>query len=370
MREVSSFIVDKLGKVIYYDAGFVRLFGNTGQIPDRVLKKMGVENEGEIDIGNQRYIYEMKRVGSVYICRIKETETISPQILQRILDLLPVVAVIHDGRKIEFANVIAREYGFKSGTLISDALRFFDKPEIAAGRIYKMMSGVVNEVPEYVYKIKTARGEIYAKLYAGRIEFRDKVAILLIAVDITAEIRKLQFLEAYGNLMRNLYLEKERLLENFCSEIKKVDAVTGISMFFDGQEITTGSESDNVFSFQGANLILKIYSSSKFKEDEEALLHQISQSLEIALNYKESKLKLEEAYKRLETNLKHFEFLADRLRNPLAAIVSSLELKDSLGERTFEIISESSKKILEILDKLSVEEKKTMKIREELSERR
>ncbi|HID43551.1 MAG TPA: hypothetical protein EYP30_07250 [Archaeoglobaceae archaeon] len=55
-----------------------------------------------------------------------------------------------------------------------------------------------------------------------------------------------------------------------------------------------------------------------------------------------------------------FETSADRLRNPLAVIMSSLELKDELGsEKVIETVEEMARRIKKELDEMREEEIKT-----------
>jgi len=67
-----------------------------------------------------------------------------------------------------------------------------------------------------------------------------------------------------------------------------------------------------------------------------------------------------EAIEQLVTNLCQFDSSADRLRNPLAVIMSALELRDELGtEKVLETIDKQVKRIKDELDELRKEELKT-----------
>lgn len=77
-----------------------------------------------------------------------------------------------------------------------------------------------------------------------------------------------------------------------------------------------------------------------------------------------------EALEQLAANLSQFEATADRLRNPLAAITSAIELKDELGEeRVLEIVGEHAKRIKEELDVMRKEEMKTHRLTEKSLEK-
>jgi PAS domain S-box-containing protein len=85
--------------------------------------------------------------------------------------------------------------------------------------------------------------------------------------------------------------------------------------------------------------VITIHSSSEFREDEIALLEKLSKNIAFALGVYEIEKREKMAVEQLVINLMQLEKSADRLRNPLAVIMSSLELKDELGsERTFKLI--------------------------------
>ncbi len=71
---------------------------------------------------------------------------------------------------------------------------------------------------------------------------------------------------------------------------------------------------------------------------------------------------------RLKENLEQFQFLSDRLRNPLSVITGVLEIADEIDTRKgFEMIKTSARKIKEVLDQLSDAEIESKKIYECLS---
>jgi len=77
-----------------------------------------------------------------------------------------------------------------------------------------------------------------------------------------------------------------------------------------------------------------------------------------------------EALEQLAANLMQFETSADRLRNPLAVIMSSLELKDEFGkDRVLEIVDEYSKRIKKELDEMREEEINTFLLTEKSIEK-
>lgn len=69
----------------------------------------------------------------------------------------------------------------------------------------------------------------------------------------------------------------------------------------------------------------------------------------------------------LSENLKRFETSSDKLRNPLAILITSLEVKDELGDDEFlKIVREQTIKIQQELDGLREEENKTYELVEEI----
>lgn len=71
----------------------------------------------------------------------------------------------------------------------------------------------------------------------------------------------------------------------------------------------------------------------------------------------------EELLKTVRENLKQFQYLSDKLRNPLAVIFGALELKDELGlEKACLMISESAEKIKRVLDEFSECEVQTIRL--------
>lgn len=109
--------------------------------------------------------------------------------------------------------------------------------------------------------------------------------------------------------------------------------------------------------------IILIHSNSKFKQEEKELLKKLSGNIAFALKAYEVEKEKVVAMEQLATNLTHFEKSADRLRNPLAVIMTSLELIDVYGkDKVIEIIGEQSFRIKKELDELRKEEINTYKL--------
>ncbi|MFN3384636.1 MAG: hypothetical protein ACK401_07055 [Archaeoglobaceae archaeon] len=99
--------------------------------------------------------------------------------------------------------------------------------------------------------------------------------------------------------------------------------------------------------------------------DEERLqiFQDLFQVVRLACENLEFRKKKEEIILVLKRSLEHFQFLADKLRNPLAVILGALELKEELGvDKTCELVENGAERIKDILDKLSDHEAKVREI--------
>ncbi|MEM0088437.1 MAG: hypothetical protein QXD49_07455 [Archaeoglobaceae archaeon] len=98
--------------------------------------------------------------------------------------------------------------------------------------------------------------------------------------------------------------------------------------------------------------------------DEERLqvFQDLFQVVRLACENLEFRKKKEEIILALKESLEHFQFLADKLRNPLAVIFGALEIKEELGvEKTCALVENGAERIRKILDELSNHE---LRIRE------
>jgi len=103
--------------------------------------------------------------------------------------------------------------------------------------------------------------------------------------------------------------------------------------------------------------VVTIHSSTDFGEDEIQLLQKLSRNIAFALSSYKMKEERNSMMEQLACNLVQFDKAADRLRNPLAAIMGSLELKEVLGEeKVLRIVGEQAKRIKTELDELRSEE--------------
>ncbi|HID42195.1 MAG TPA: hypothetical protein EYP30_00190, partial [Archaeoglobaceae archaeon] len=113
--------------------------------------------------------------------------------------------------------------------------------------------------------------------------------------------------------------------------------------------------------------VVLFHSDSEFNNEEVALLEKLSENIAFALSSYKIRQDRKRAIEQLTANLIAFDRSADRLRNPLAAIIGAIELKEELGsEKIMEIVDEQAKKILEELNRLRKEELNTFRLTEEI----
>ncbi len=106
-------------------------------------------------------------------------------------------------------------------------------------------------------------------------------------------------------------------------------------------------------------------------EEELQVLKDTILVLARAIESLEMRMERERILRQLVENLRQFEFLADRLRNPLAVILGMAELEGEVDTaRAFHLIRKSAYRIKRILDELTVSEIKTQNIICEVSAKR
>ncbi len=109
--------------------------------------------------------------------------------------------------------------------------------------------------------------------------------------------------------------------------------------------------------------IITIHSNSDFSNEEATLLQKLASNIAFALSAYEVEQDKVTAMEQLAKNLSQFDMAADRLRNPLAVIMSALEIKERYGkEEILEVIQEQTERIKEELDELRKEESTTYEL--------
>ena len=97
------------------------------------------------------------------------------------------------------------------------------------------------------------------------------------------------------------------------------------------------------------------------------LLRNIARDLGMAIRSIEIERKRKEALNKIKDNIEYFEYLADRLRNPLAIMQCSIDVREDIGiEKTFETLSEQIYRINKILEDLRKREIETFDLKERL----
>ncbi|MFP4558486.1 MAG: PAS domain S-box protein [Archaeoglobaceae archaeon] len=111
--------------------------------------------------------------------------------------------------------------------------------------------------------------------------------------------------------------------------------------------------------------IITLHSNSDFNDEEITLLNKLASNIAFALSAHKVERDKSTAMEQLAKNLSQFDMAADRLRNPLAIIMSALELKDSYGkDKAFKIVQEQTERIEKELDEMRKEESATHKLLE------
>ncbi len=109
--------------------------------------------------------------------------------------------------------------------------------------------------------------------------------------------------------------------------------------------------------------VITVHSNSDFSKDEIELLEKLSSNIAFALSAYEVENDRRAAMEQLTQNLAQFDRSADRLRNPLAVILNSLELVEEIGsDNVLELVREHSIRIKEELDEMREEEIKTYEL--------
>ncbi|AEA46225.1 PAS domain S-box protein [Archaeoglobus veneficus] len=108
--------------------------------------------------------------------------------------------------------------------------------------------------------------------------------------------------------------------------------------------------------------------SDAFDTEEIGLLLDLADDLGFALKAIDVEKERSAAIKQLKENIEQFEYLADRLRNPLAIMRGYMELRDEIStEKVLEMIDSQINRIHRILDDLRRREKRTFKLKEMLN---
>lgn len=102
---------------------------------------------------------------------------------------------------------------------------------------------------------------------------------------------------------------------------------------------------------------------SEYDEESLQIFQDLFQVVRMACENLEFRMKKEEIVLALKKSLEHFQFLADKLRNPLAVILGALEIKNEIGvDKACALVEEGAKRIKRILDEITDHEVKVREI--------
>jgi|GEM_PF-4363951 len=105
-----------------------------------------------------------------------------------------------------------------------------------------------------------------------------------------------------------------------------------------------------------------------FSKEELEFIKDLVSDLGVALMSIKIEERRKEALDRIKENLEYFEFLSDKLRNPVAIIKGIIDIKDDIGlKKTVEVTSQQIDRIIEILNDLRIKEEETFCLREKLT---
>ncbi|MCS7130153.1 MAG: hypothetical protein NZ872_01900 [Archaeoglobaceae archaeon] len=181
-----------------------------------------------------------------------------------------------------------------------------------------------------------------------------------------------------------LYDSREKVFRFLCDEIIELDFCRAIVVIDNENEYYRVKSGENVLNceylryqpksfcfIEKEKMIFAPISSNSavyvFVTQYDEEIGQIFQDLFVvvrrALEDLEIRKKREELLNAVKENLKQFQYLSDKLRNPLAVIYGALEVKEELGlERVCLMIKENAEKIKKVLDELSAYELQTIKL--------
>lgn len=181
-----------------------------------------------------------------------------------------------------------------------------------------------------------------------------------------------------------LYDDREKVFRFLCDEIIELDFCRAIVVIDNENEYYRVKSGENVLNceylryhpksfcfIEKEKMIFAPISSNSavyvFVTQYDEEIGQIFQDLFVvvrrALEDLEIRKKREELLNAVKENLKQFQYLSDKLRNPLAVIYGALEVKEELGlERVCLMIKENAEKIKKVLDELSAYELQTIKL--------
>ncbi|MDI9642693.1 MAG: PAS domain S-box protein [Archaeoglobales archaeon] len=275
-----------------------------------------------------------------------------------------------------------------------------DFREITKQRYWAREGG--SEVPEsYEIKVRTKDGtEKWLKVLAKRIKYKGKPAVMVNIADITKlkedeeALRRMNDLLRVASEIKGMLLHESsefRILSNLKRSFEKLNAEIGVYLLENDFKPISDSlklknfeflnekknldcilqefRDDKWFTFipiheDGLWSLLVILRNESFTEEELRIISTISHDVSMRLKFLKIEKEKEMALKVIVENLRQFEELADKLRNPLAVIKGYLEIKNEVSEEEFiDRIVEHVDKIEMILDELRYRELATYEMK-------
>ncbi len=305
---------------------------------------------------------------------------------------LATIFVIQDDRVVYCNPEFERFTGYsKEEWAKMDAFTAFDRVGLGDRARENARRALKGEVVRTMSKYMTKDGEIrYAEFVITPILYNGRPAALGNAVDITdikrseIKLRKINMLLSVASDVNRCLSRKglnPQSLEEVREHVERLGFKIGISVSLLSRDLASysaGIDARKVSELVGKCTDIgstiredgymaipiiaeKVYGAIVVSTmpDAETLetLKALARDIGLAARNAEMEEIRKAALKLILDNLNHFDTLADRLRNPLAAIKGFIELGDTLGDSTVvEKVSEHADRIERILDELRAQE--------------
>lgn len=180
-----------------------------------------------------------------------------------------------------------------------------------------------------------------------------------------------------------LYDSRTKIFEFLCQELVEVDFCKGVVVIDSDAEYYRVKEGEllkcKYLSYHprsfcyleeeglvmapiSANSTLYIFL-THYDEEIGQILQDLLNLVKRALEDLELRKRKDELLKCVQENIRHFQYLSDKLRNPLAVIFGVLEIRDEFDlEKAFFMIKEAAEKMKRVVDEFSELETQTRRL--------